>query len=74
MPFEKYAAAAASLKKPSSAARALFGGATNIERVDSLVHCLAAQFGLTHPALRETVRLVDARLAHNRTEQEAVAA
>jgi hypothetical protein len=73
VPFEKYAAAAASLKKPSSAARALFGGARNIERVDSLVHCLAAQFGLAHPALRETVRLVDARLAQNR-EEEAVAA
>jgi hypothetical protein len=74
VPFEKYAAAAASLKKPSSAARALFGGATNIERVDSLVHCLAAQFGTAHPALRETVKLVDERLEQNRAEQEAVAA
>ena len=74
VPFEKYANAAASLKKPSSAARALFGGATNIERVDSLVHCLAAQFGLANPTLRETVTLVDTRLAQNREEQEAVAA
>ncbi|MDB5954615.1 hypothetical protein, partial [Ramlibacter sp.] len=74
VPFEKYAAAAASLQKPSSAARALFGGASHIERVDSLVHCLAAQFGLAHPTLRETVRLVDARLERNRMEQEAVAA
>src|SRR6185295_2063343 len=35
--FEKYAKAAEGLSKPSSAARALFGGAPNIERVDCLV-------------------------------------
>ena len=74
VPFEKYAAAAASLKKPSSAARALFGGAGHIERVDSLVQRIAAQFGLAHPGLDETVALVDARLAANRMEREAVAA
>src|SRR5256712_1379429 len=34
VPFEKYAAAAQGLTTPSSAARALFGGAPNIERVD----------------------------------------
>jgi hypothetical protein len=34
VPFEKYAAAASGLTKPSSAARALFAGAPNIERVD----------------------------------------
>ena len=38
MPFEKYAAAASSLKKPSSVARALDAGATYVERVDRLVH------------------------------------
>ncbi|MDE2606332.1 MAG: hypothetical protein KGL68_10485 [Burkholderiales bacterium] len=74
VPFEKYAAAAASLKKPSSAARALFGGAGHIERVDSLVQRIAAQFGLAHPALDETVALVDARLVANRMGREAVAA
>src|ERR1041384_8704964 len=37
VPFEKYAAAAQGLANPSSAARALFGGAPNIERVDRLV-------------------------------------
>src|SRR5437870_8333900 len=37
VPFEKYAAAAQGLTTPSSAARALFGGAPNIERVDRLV-------------------------------------
>jgi hypothetical protein len=34
VPFEKYAAAAQSLGSPSSAARALYGGAPYIERVD----------------------------------------
>ena len=37
VPFEKYAAAASGLLNPSSAARALYGGAPNIERVDRLV-------------------------------------
>src|SRR5215831_11830076 len=37
VPFEKYAAAANDLVRPSSAARALFNGATNIERTDRLV-------------------------------------
>src|SRR5216684_6011101 len=43
VPFEKYAAAARELATPSSAARALFGGAPNIERVDRLVKTIAAQ-------------------------------
>lgn len=66
VPFEKYAAAAAGLAKPSSAARALFGGAVNIERVDSLVRRIAAQRGLGAAALDEIVARVDARLARNR--------
>jgi hypothetical protein len=70
VPFEKYAQAAASLKKPSSAARALFGGAEHIERVDGLVQRMAQQFGLRHAAIDETVRLVDARLARNRATQD----
>jgi hypothetical protein len=74
VPFEKYAAAAASLKKPSSAARALFSGAKHIERVDRLVQRIAAQSQRSHPCLDETVSLVDARLAMNRQEQEALAA
>ena len=43
MPFEKYARAAEGLARPSSAARALFAGAKNIERVDRLVQAVAAQ-------------------------------
>ncbi len=66
VPFEKYAAAAQSLASPSSAARALFGGAPYIERVDRLVQSIAKQKGMQLPALDEVVGLVDARLEANR--------
>jgi hypothetical protein len=66
VPFDAYAAAAMSLAMPSSAARALAGGATAIERVDRLVQQLAAQKGLRHAALDELVGRVDERLAANR--------
>ena len=66
VPFEKYAAAAMGLASPSSAARALYGGAHNIERVDRLVQAIAAQKGLRHPVVDQTVALVDAQLAANR--------
>lgn len=46
VPFEKYAAAAESLLKPSSVARALASGSTAVERVDALVLALAAQLGM----------------------------
>jgi hypothetical protein len=65
VPFEKYAQAAASLQKPSSAARALFGGAAHIERVDSLVRSIAAQMQLSNPDCQEIVGLVDTRLREN---------
>jgi hypothetical protein len=66
VPFEKYAKAAEGLAKPSSAARALFSGATHIERVDCLVRRIAGQRGLQSDVLDEIVKLVDARLAKNR--------
>jgi hypothetical protein len=66
VPFEKYAAAAQSLGSPSSAARALFAGAPNIERVDRLVQAIAKQKGMQLPVLDEVVNLVDARLEVNR--------
>ena len=66
VPFEKYATAALSLLTPSSAARALFAGAPNIERVDRLVQTVAAQKGMRLAAVDETVALVDARLEVNR--------
>jgi len=73
VPFEKYARAAEGLAKPSSAARALFGGATHIERVDSLVHTIAARLGASSEPLGEIVRLVDDRLAMNRIATVPVA-
>jgi hypothetical protein len=66
VPFEKYAQAAEGLTKPSSAARALFGGAEHIERVDCLVCQIARQQGLQSDMLDEIVTLVDERLAKNR--------
>ena len=66
VPFEKYAKAAEGLGRPSSAARALFGGAEHIERVDSLVVRIARQLGLQSEMLREIVALVDERLGRNR--------
>jgi hypothetical protein len=66
VPFEKYAAAARGLTKPSSAARALAGGATAIERVDLLVQSLAAQKLMRSEAVDQTVALVDSWLARNR--------
>ena len=66
VPFEKYAAAAQSLSRPASAARALQNGAPNIERADKLVQLIAKQKGLSHPAIDAQVGLVDARLEANR--------
>ncbi len=66
VPFDKYAKAAESLGKPSSAARALFGGAAHIERVDCLVRRIAAQRGMALDTLDETVSLIDQRLTRNR--------
>jgi hypothetical protein len=74
VPFEKYAAAAQGLSRPSSAARALFAGAPNIERVDRLVQAIAKQKGLGNPVVDATVALVDARLEQNRAAQKAAAA
>jgi hypothetical protein len=66
VPFEKYAAAAQSLSRPASAARALNNGAPNIERADKLVQLLGKQKGMSHPTLDAVVALVDERLAANR--------
>jgi len=66
VPFEKYAAAAQSLTRPASAARALQNGAPFIERADKLVQLIARQKGLSHPAVDAIVALVDSRLEANR--------
>jgi hypothetical protein len=67
VPFEKYARAAEGLAKPSSAARALFGGAEHIERVDCLIRRIARQQGFQSDTLDEIVTLVDDRLGKNRS-------
>ncbi len=71
VPFEKYAKAAEGLAKPSTAARALFGGAEHIERVDCLVRRIARQHGLQSDTLDEIVTLVDEHLAKNRAAGSA---
>ncbi len=71
VPFEKYAAAAQSLSRPASAARALNNGAPNIERADKLVQLIAKQKGLSHPAIDAQVALVDQRLDANRKKAAA---
>src|SRR5262245_59218922 len=71
VPFEKYAAAAESLTRPASAARALNNGAPYIERADKLVRLIAKQKGLNHPVIDATVALVDARLESNRKKAAA---
>ena len=66
VPFEKYAAAAQSLIRPASAARALNNGVPNIERADKLVQLIARQKGKSHPVIDRIVALVDSRLESNR--------
>jgi hypothetical protein len=74
VPFEKYAAAANGLASPSSAARALYAGAPNIERVDRLVQAIAAQRGQRSAVIDEVVALVDAQLEINRRASQAAIA
>jgi hypothetical protein len=71
VPFEKYAAAAQSLSRPASAARALQNGVPNIERADKLVQLIARQKGLSHPVIDAGVALVDSRLDANRKKAAA---
>ena len=65
VPFEKYAKAAEGLLKPSSAARAVYGGAQQIERVDRVVQQIAKALDMALPEIDEVVRIVDAKLAAN---------
>ena len=62
VPFEKYAKAAESLLKPSSAARAVANGAPFIERVDLLVKLISHQLGARAPEIDRTVETVDRKL------------
>ena len=71
VPFDKYAEAARSLGSPSSAARALAGGATAIERVDRLVQAIGRSRGMSHPMVDQTVALVESWLERNRLKAKA---
>jgi hypothetical protein len=71
VPFEKYAAAAQSLSRPASAARALQNGAPNIERADKLVQLIARQKGMNNARVDAIVALVDRRLEANRKKAAA---
>jgi hypothetical protein len=62
VPFEKYAKAAESLLKPSSAARAVAAGAPFIERVDLLVKLISHQLGMPNAEIDRTVQIVDQKL------------
>ena len=62
VPFEKYAKAAESLLKPSSAARAVASGAPFIERVDLLVKLISHQLGFPNAEIDHTVQVVDQKL------------
>ncbi len=70
VPFEKYANAAQGLSKPSSAARALFAGAPNIERLDLLVKTLSDGIGMHSKMVNDTVELVNKRLQANRAAKK----
>ncbi len=71
VPFEKYAAAAKGLVRPSSAAKAVYAGAPHIERVDRLVQLLARQKGMRNESLDRTVELIDRLLEDNRRKAAA---
>src|SRR3954454_19785235 len=62
VPFEKYAKAAESLLKPSSAARAIANGAPFIERVDLLVKLISDQLGMSNAEIDRTIQTVDHKL------------
>ncbi|KRR19830.1 hypothetical protein CQ14_38980 [Bradyrhizobium lablabi] len=62
VPFAKYAKAAESLLKPSSAARAVAAGAPFIERVDLLVKLISHQLGAPSAEIDRTVEIVDQKL------------
>lgn len=65
VPYEKYANAAKGLSQPSSAAKALARGASEIERVDMLVQLLAKQKNMSNPAIDAIVSNVQFYLDKN---------
>ncbi|HEU4381302.1 MAG TPA: hypothetical protein VFR73_22250 [Hyphomicrobiaceae bacterium] len=66
VPFDKYAAAANELTRPSSVARAIAAGTPFVERVDKLVQLLGRKLSLGHPEIDATVARVDHLIGGNR--------
>ena len=71
VPFGEVRCRGARPGEPSPGARALFGGAPNIERVDRLVQGVAARKGMRNAAIDEVVALVDARLSRTGAATQA---
>ena len=69
VPFDKYYKAARSLVTPSSAARALNSGVTDIERVDKLVMELGKQLGKNNAKVNSNVEIVNMWLEKNQKPQ-----
>lgn len=65
VPFAVYARAATGLTRPSSLARALAGGAQQVERIDLLILRLMQANGLDTSAIIPVVELVEHKLASN---------
>jgi len=62
VPFHKYAHAADNLLKPSSVARAIEAGSSQVERVDKLVQLVARSLDMQNDELDRIVKTVDNRL------------
>ncbi len=66
VPFQKYANAAQNLLKPSSVARAIDGGAEQVERVDMVVKVIGDSIGMSNADVDAVVEIVNGRLKNNR--------
>ena len=71
VPFDTYANAALNLTAPSSIARALANGATEVERLDLLVQTIAASKGMRHPSVNAITEYVDVCLSRHREASRA---
>lgn len=69
VPFERYAEAARALSLPSSAARAIDQGATQIERADLFLLRLAELKGMPAGRMRAIANTISARLRDNTPRQ-----
>jgi len=66
VPYSNYARAAAGLTLPSSLARAIAAGATEVERIDVLVLNLMRAYGLDADEVAAIAKTIDDAIAHNR--------